>query len=373
MLDAAPSDFTLPDSGTPTHRATAVATGRLHTCAIESTGGVECWGDDTFGQLGFAFSSTTVTSTPAALPVPRLRSQVTAIAAGAFHTCALLSSGDVDCWGANEHGQIAITSTVGTSTPTKVMGLGGPVTALAAGSLHTCAIAGGAVLCWGAGKHGQLGNGAMADSTKPVAVSGLQAATAISAGGAHTCALLADGVHCWGFNGYGQLGDGSTTDRPAPVAVSGISKVTAIAAGNAHTCALANGAVACWGYGQYGQLGQGADDDSPTPVQPIGLDKGVTGIGVGSVHSCAIVANGTLYCWGNDTVGQLGNNDSNDSSFPVAVWGLVSGVSSVVGGLFHTCALIDGAVWCFGWNLAGQLGDDMTAVDSPTPVEVVNF
>jgi alpha-tubulin suppressor-like RCC1 family protein len=301
----------------------------------------------------------------------------TQVAAGGEHTCALVKGGTVQCWGANDFGQLGNGSTyhdnplaymtrsatgqpsIGSNTPEAVNGLTG-VTAIGAGSKHTCAvIGGGAVKCWGNNKYGQLGDGGTADSNLPVTVQGLTGATALGAGYGWTCALLGDGtVKCWGENGLGQLGNGAKTNSGVPVAVQGLAGVTAIGAGSHHACALVSGgAVKCWGGGLFGTLGDGAQTNSNTPVAVDGL-TGASAIGLGGSHTCALLGDGVVKCWGRNLFNALGNNSRQTASHtPVAVAGL-RGASAISAGYGHTCALISGgAVQCWGDNSNSQLGE----------------
>jgi alpha-tubulin suppressor-like RCC1 family protein len=246
---------------------------------------------------------------------------------------------------------------------------------ISVGAEHSCALAsGGGVQCWGRNNFGQLGNGSTIDSLTPVAVSGLASGVvAISAGANHTCAVAAGGgVQCWGLNNYGQLGNGSTTNSPTPVAVSGLaSGVVAISTGNIHTCALSSGGgVQCWGDNGFGQLGNGSASDSSTPVAVSGLASGVVAITTGQTHTCALSSGSGVKCWGNNSNGQLGNGSTTNSPTPVAVSGLASGVVAIDAGSYHTCALTTGGgVQCWGYNHLGQLGNGSTT-ESPTPVSV---
>ena len=196
-----------------------------------------------------------------------------------------------------------------------------------AGLYHTCALLStGAVKCWGYNQYGQLGDNSQTQRLTPVDVSGLSSGvTAISAGIYHTCALLSTGaVKCWGYNVYGQLGDNSKTQRLTPVDVSGLSSgVTAISASGYHTCALlSTGAVKCWGYNPYGQLGDNSQTNRLTPVDVSGLSSGVTEISASFFHTCALLSTGAVKCWGGNNFGQLGDNSQTQRLTPVAVSGI---------------------------------------------------
>jgi len=328
--------------------ATALAAGGAHICALLQTGTVQCWGRNFAGQLGDGTSGGS-RATPVAV---RGLSGVTVLVAGSAHTCALLQTGTVQCWGLNDNGQLGDGTTANRATPVAVRGLSG-VTALAAGGAHTCALLQtGTVQCWGSNFSGQLGDGTTTDRLTPAVVSGLSGVTALAAGWDHTCAVLQTGtVQCWGSNFSGQLGDGTTTDRLTPVAVSGLSGVTALAAGGAHTCALLQtGTVQCWGRNESGQLGDGTTANRVTPVAVSGL-SGATALAVGGAHTCALLPTGTAQCWGRNESGRLGNGTSGGfRATPVVVSGL-SGATALAAGGAHTCALLQtGTAQCWGEN-----------------------
>ena len=306
------------------------------------------------------------------------------ISAGYYYTCALLSTGAVKCWGSNLYGQLGDDSTANATartTPVDVSTLSSGVIAIAAGERHTCAVLNtGAVKCWGNNDNGQLGDDSTLQSLTPVSVPSLSSGvTAIAAGRYHACAVLNTGaVKCWGWNLYGQLGDGSTIQSLTPVSVPSLSSgVTAIAAGERHTCALlSTGAVKCWGYNDNGQLGDGsAASVTPrtTPVDVSTLSSGVTAISTGSYHTCALLSTGAAKCWGKNTSGRLGNGSNTASLTPVSVSTLSTGVIAIAAGEAHTCAVLNtGAVKCWGYNVSGQLGDGSTT-QSFTPVGVLSI
>jgi alpha-tubulin suppressor-like RCC1 family protein len=299
-----------------------VAAGAEHSCALNGPSGVECWGKNIHGQLG---DGTRIDSS-VALGVLGLGSGVTSVTGGLNHTCALTSAGGVKCWGRNDKGQLGNGTTTDSDTPANVTGLASGVTAIAAGAEHTCAItAAGPARCWGANSSGQLGNGSNIDTRVPVGVSGLATGVqAIAAADSHSCAVLASGaVKCWGKNDKGQLGDGTNTDSVTPVSVTGLTGVRAIATGEFHTCvSTVAGAALCWGQNLRGQLGDGTTIDRNVPVQVSGLATGVADIAGGAEHSCALLLTGAGRCWGENLRGQLGDGTIADSTVPVVVLGI---------------------------------------------------
>jgi alpha-tubulin suppressor-like RCC1 family protein len=208
--------------------------------------------------------------------------------------------------------------------------------------------------------------------TRSIPISGMQA---VSAGELHSCALTTAGaVMCWGNNDYGQLGNGTLTSSTTPVQVTGlVSDVIAISIGIIHSCALTgDGGVQCWGDNSAGQLGNGTFIDSSTPVAVTDLDSGVSAISSDAHHTCALTSGGAVKCWGYNGDGQLGDGTFTSSNIPVAVMGLSSGVSAISSGAYHSCALTTGVMKCWGNNGDGQLGDG-TTTSSSTPVAVTGL
>ena len=257
---------------------------------------------------------------------------------------------------------------------------------IAAGEFHTCvATSSGPVLCWGHNADGQLGDGTTTQRLTPVPVAGFPGpAQGIAAGGgddgtathAHTCAItMTGGVMCWGSNSHGQLGNNSTVSTPTPVQVSGLtSGVSAIAAGGTHTCALTDaGSVWCWGWNAAGQLGNSSNIDSLVPVQVTGITSGATRITAGHSHTCA-VAYGAARCWGVGGNGQLGTGTQSSSNVPVQVSGLTNGIAAIAAGWRSTCAVTSGgAAMCWGSNTNGQLGVGYRSSWELSPVQVVGL
>jgi alpha-tubulin suppressor-like RCC1 family protein len=299
------------------------------------------------------------------------------ISAGAYHTCAVLGNGAVKCWGRNDVGQLGNRSNVSRSYPVQVAGLTAGVIGISAGRTHTCAVTiSGAAKCWGDNQSGQLGNGSNIDSNRPVAVRGLNNGVAsISAGSDHTCAvLIAGGVKCWGAGGYGRLGDGSNASSNVPLNVVDLgTQVKSIAAGGFHTCALlVDGVVKCWGWSVNGQLGNGSTFDVDGPVTVIDLDEAVA-ISTGSLHTCALTTAGELKCWGSNGQKQLGRSRIQQSASPLVVSGLGDDITTISSSGSSSCAMSSaGIAKCWGWNQFGGLGDG-TTISRHQPVQVIGL
>jgi alpha-tubulin suppressor-like RCC1 family protein len=368
--DASYVNKPVPVSVSGISNAVAIAAGLYHSLALLSDGTIKSWGYNNYGQLG----DDSYTNKPTPVTVSGITNAI-AIVAGTFHSLALLSDGTVKSWGNDGSGQLGDdASYVNKPTPVSVSDISG-VVAIAGGGYHSLAIlSDGTVKSWGNDGWGQLGDDAIyADKPTPVSVSGISNTVAISAAG-HSLALLADGtVKSWGYDGYGQLGDdASYTDKPTPVRVLDIANTVAIAAGNYHSLALlSDGTIKSWGRDDYGQLGDDASlIDKPTPVTVSGINNAVA-IAAGGFHSLALLSDGTVRSWGYDAYGQLGDDASlTDKPTPVSVSGISNAVAIAAGG-YHSLALLsDGTVKSWGYDDGGQLGDDVSLTSKPTPVTV---
>ncbi len=354
--------------------ARAVGAGSFHGCALTTGGIVKCWGANNQDQIGDG----TQRNRPIAVEVQGLGSDVRQLSVGHDHACAIVANRSVRCWGANFDGRLGDGTELNRGTAVPVLGLGGPVAAIAQGQTHGCALLeSGAVRCWGVNEHGQLGTGNNATSLSAVAVSGLGSVRAISAGFFHSCAVTsAGGMKCWGLNGTGQLGDGTTTSRNLPVDVVGLgSGIRAIGTGFSHSCAVNDGgAVFCWGGSFFGLLlGDGSATDRALPGPVPSLAGGVMDISLGGFHSCVRMNDASMRCWGENTVGAIGDNSRLSRGVPTPVAGLTGGVTQIdVGFGGQTCAVIDGGVKCWGENTFGQLGDGSTYGVPQPQVVVVN-
>jgi len=344
----------------------AMAAGWYHTVALKTDGNVVSWGDNTSGQLGDGAFLGFLTS-PAAISG---LSGLTAVVAGGDHSVALTTNGTlgtVASFGNNGSGQLGNGTTLSGYTP--VVPQISQVAGISAGLKHTVERSStGLVLTWGDNLHGQLGDGTVASKSNPVRLPGLSGVTHAVAGDNHTLIRKGDGtIWAWGDNTFGQLGDGTLIQRNSPVAVAGLSgvSITAISAGGSHTLALkSDGTVLAWGNNSSGQLGNTSYPIiSSTPVA-VAVLSGVRGIYAGNSHSLALKTDGSLWAWGNNSSGQLGNGTFLNSSIPVLVSfppGSPAVDRFVAAGFAHTMAMMsDGTVMAWGDNSHGQLGDGTT-------------
>jgi alpha-tubulin suppressor-like RCC1 family protein len=329
--------------------ARAIAVGSAHSCALLDNFTVKCWGRSTYGQLGYG---DTVSRGDGAGEMAALVAidfgtgrTATAIAVGALHSCALLDNLTVKCWGRNQYGQLGYGDTdsrgddageMGDALLAIDFGTGRTARAIAAGKYFTCALLDNfAVTCWGANTGGQLGLGDTTERTSPTALAAIDfgsglTARALSAGDDHVCAILGDGaLVCWGGAGNGRLGSGGTSNigdgtnemgtKLAAVSLGSSSTAIAVSAGQAHTCVVFTSTeVKCFGNGGSGRLGVGNQnnfgdlpDQMGTALPAIDLGTGRTALAVsaGSEHTCALLDNAALKCWGSGDSGRRGSSN----------------------------------------------------------------
>jgi alpha-tubulin suppressor-like RCC1 family protein len=330
-----------------------IAAGHAHTCELLNTRSVECWGSNYYGQLGDG----TNTDTTRPVPVTGLTG-VAQLALGYGHSCALLTTGVVKCWGWNSYGQLGDGTNVSRLVPVTVQGLP-RVLQISLGFESSCALlVTRTVKCWGWNAYGQLGDGSNSPSLLPVTIGGLTGVRQIGAGYAHTCAVLVTSrVRCWGWNIYGQLGDGNLQSTTRPVYVPGLVGARGVALGFEHTCALMdNGTIRCWGWNHYGQLGDGATTNTTTPVVVRGINDAEQ-VSISYGHDCALLRTHRVVCWGWNGFGQLGTGSVRSSPLPVGARNLVEVLQIVVGDDV-SCALLQAHVYsCWGANVQGELGN----------------
>ncbi len=417
----------------------SIAAGYLHSCRIDAAGLVECWGFNGAGQLGRGDTADSRQPVKVQKGSGGYLSDVVAVAAGGYHSCALNVGGRVYCWGDNDSGQLGFNG--GSKSATAVQVPLENVVSITAGGFHSCAIdSNREVFCWGKNDFGQLGNGSDQKSATPSRVQPPSAGMfrgriAVSAGENHTCSVSFDGhAFCWGRNIFGQLGTQSSADSPLPSPVvleptpipqssaqrrgpmtppTPLGGIVAITAGGSHSCALHDqGQVLCWGWNGSGQLGNGTRVDSRHPVvaqQVVPHDanalrgsqshtlvadlRGTAGamdeidvIAAGNSKSCALKANGQIFCWGfgqvlsavatqqpsGQTFGRMFGQAPPTPTREIIVYDdklatevrrrstTPAKVDALAVGFGHVC--VNGPAGFSGWgrNQYGQLGDGTT-------------
>ena len=359
-----------------------IAAGDKHTCAIALNDTIWCWGDNTYSQLGsssFADELSLVPVQTTALPGSRIAKR---IVAGVNHTCVVATDGTVWCWGYNGYGSIGVPDG-NQSDPVQVT-LGATATMIAAGGFTTCAVlSDNSVKCWGRNNKGQLGNGTSGTAAvnTPVNASLVLASFPVvhlEIGATHTCSVSGVGVAwCWGEFTNGRLGTTGLSNAVTPSATASLgSTASEVAAGGAHTCALlTTGSVTCFGNNNMGQLGQvlaTASSSSPTLVA---LASTATHVAAGGQFTCALLATATVHCFGDNASGQLGSGVAGSvRETAAAVTGLTGTVVDVTTGTSHACAVMStGEARCWGLNDFGQLGiGSQSNVSSATAIASLN-
>jgi alpha-tubulin suppressor-like RCC1 family protein len=368
----------------------------LHSCALLNSGVVYCWGENSKGQVGdgkgCALPPCSITNAEKVVNI----SAISSVAIGKRHTCAVNQSGIVFCWGDNQLGQLGIgqTETEPRLQPRSLTGIQS-VSEISAGESHTCArLSDGTVWCWGGNPFGQVGVGPIGQNVSSptqvmVGAQPLSAVVSMCAGNHFSCAVSNGTVYCWGDNTSGQLGNGSTSSDVCvsgeskcsgqPSAMLGITDAVQVACGADVVCVVrgdAAGTVMCSGDGSVGKLGTGMTTSSDVPV---GLAKvpGLTrlvAIHLGKEHACGLQSQSSnVWCWGHNHRGQL-VDDPSQSVFLVPTLRALSGIEQVVTGENFTCFLSDGRVTCAGDNSVGQLGKgNIDSLTHPSPTLVLGL
>lgn len=365
-----------------------IAAGRSTSCLVTSAGAVMCWGLNIYEIIKRSGTSSNVST---AEVVHGLTSGVYAVSVGDSHICALKTTGDLGCWGANSNGQTGDGYITKILTPQNVVASASSASAMTGfqsigtSMWSTCGIrTGGGIKCWGYNYSGQLGE--YSQSGRPVAIDHTEissGAVSISVAGTSStqslCAIMSDStVKCWGNNAFGLKGFGSSTaadyvahtmlaSTSPDVALTGI---TSVSVGPFSTCVVASGAAKCSGGNTAGALGNGTTTASNLPVQVSGLTSGVVAVSTtGANVSCALLNTGEVKCWGNGQQYQLGNGSVANAFTPGSVTGITD-ATAIASGDYFSCALVTGgAVKCWGNNQYGQMGNGTTAT-AQTPVSV---
>jgi alpha-tubulin suppressor-like RCC1 family protein len=383
-----------------TQASGSIAAGLKFSCGIISLGRGYCWGLDDHGQLGAVADSSCFENTepvpadrPCALDPERFGSNLsfTDVSAGDSSACGVTANGEAYCWGSNKLGQLGNGETGSGASPLLVTSALRFTTVTVGGS-HACALAiDGTAYCWGDDSLGELGDKRKINSTTPIPVvvdpvEGSPVSFAvISAGSNHTCGISTTGAtFCWGLNGSGQLGTATGTtscgtvtcsDFPLPVNVPAGVTFAAISAGADHTCAIATtGAAYCWGSNSLGQLGTNAIGSGGFTPVPVAGGLTFRQISAGDGFTCAVTQSGAAYCWGDNSNLTLGigpfSGTAGVRAAPVAVLG-GNTFARVSAGTSHVCGItLSGAALCWGSNLYGALGNTLQAAFRGIPQQV---
>ena len=363
-------EFVSAETPTSKTHSSVLATGNSHTCAILENGSAMCWGLDNYGQLGDGGDATNLIKPTSFVSIDGGQT-VAQIYARQLRTCIVLDDNSASCWGFNEDGQAGDDSTNTYKSPSVKVEFpqGKGVKSMGMGLKHTCAILEDDTLtCWGLDSHGALGNGVSDTSDKytpqTITTPSDRKVVKVEPGETHTCILLDDGgVMCWGRDNAGQLGNGDTSDTihtpSSNVELPEGRAATDLSVGNHHSCALLdNGSITCWGLNNFGQLGENTTTNRLIPVYAhLPTGSPAVSVSVGPHSSCAILENSSVYCWGHNHYGRLGIGVTGGIyQLPMFVEGATNVVDLSLD-YDHTCALSEnGSISCWGRSKYGPLG-----------------
>ncbi len=337
-----------------------VSAGGEHACVIDSLRDLWCWGWNSKGQLGIGDNDYRFSPTKVALQNDPLE-----IALGYYHTCIVNVLSKLYCFGWNKSGQLGVGDNVDYNTPREVALVNEEVAHLFVGYDHTCIIDVLSMLfCWGSNTYGELGFGDNVNRNTPTAVTLVNNPTQVALGKSHMCVVdLLSKLFCVGYNAFGQLGTGDTTNRFFPTEVTGLGNVDQVRAGQEHTCIVDSfSKLFCWGSNAVGQIGVG-DAGTGLPIRPtptqVSLQSGVSHLSLGYFHTCIIDVSSSLYCWGGNNFGEVGTGyyTPNGGIFIPTQIGFANGPAQISLDGYFSCALDDnGSLYCWGSNSSGQLG-----------------
>jgi alpha-tubulin suppressor-like RCC1 family protein len=396
-----------------------ITNGSAFTSSIDQYGKVWSWGYNQYGQLGD--NSITTRRTP--VIILGVTKTFCKISTGASHTVGIDKNGIVWCWGYGVNGQLGYNSTTSQRTPVSILGVVKTFCQINCGQISTLGIdKNGKIWGWGSNIYGQLGNNSVVAVSTPVAVQGtLKTFCSIASGNSNTFAIdyknnlwgwgygkglglnipdyitptsiVVDKTFCkitagdtsslgidkngkiwgWGDNSFGQLGDNSTTNRFSPVSISGVNKTFCnIYTGDNHSVGIdKNGKAWGWGSNSFGRLGDNTTASKSTPVAVAGVTKTFCNISAGLDHSNSIDKNGKIWSWGNNALGQLGDNSITSKNTPISVVGVNKTFCKIVAGQSFSGSIDkNGRVWTWGNNSVGQLGNN-SITSERTPVSIL--
>lgn len=352
----------------------STACGALLSLDEGTPGGAETSSSGSTGSSGVPGSSDAGSSTSGGGPLDK--GTPARLFSGEFNSCILSDTGVLACWGINGSGQLAQGGPVGlgSNVPVRVLGAPSNVSSLGIGRSALCLVADGSLSCAGGNQFGELGDGSPG-RTELAVLASLSDVRSVANGGNTTCALRNDrSVWCWGANDRMQAGVADAQNivsAPNPVVTS--LSVERIAVSDGFACAAAAHSVGCWGKNINNRLGQAGDTELMThvPIAVGGIDGTVNSLSLGTNHACAIV-DGAARCWGSNSFGELGiTTGSIPSDGAVTPTGMDSGITSLSAGFGFTCAVQNGSLFCWGWNSKGQLGiGSNEQFDRPHAVDV---